>query len=53
MLGHQGLDGGCSEIVGTHLGEGAAEAADRGSDGIAHINVTHRFSPSDAAFGWI
>ena len=33
------------QIVGAHLGERAAETADRGPDGIANEYITHRISP--------
>jgi hypothetical protein len=38
---HQRLDRNCAEIVGAHLGERSAEAADRGADGIANENIAH------------
>ena len=45
MLRHQGLDRGGGQIIGAHLGERAAKAADRGSDGIANKDITHKISP--------
>ncbi|MFK4520055.1 hypothetical protein ABIF20_007420 [Bradyrhizobium japonicum] len=45
VLGHQRLDRGRREVVGAHLGERAAETADRGPHGIADKDVTHRCSP--------
>ncbi|MHC2591915.1 hypothetical protein ACVIG9_005971 [Bradyrhizobium ottawaense] len=42
---HQRLDRGRRKIVGAHLGERAAETADRGPHGIADKDVTHRCSP--------
>ena len=41
MLRHQRLDRGGGQIVGAHLGERAAEAADRGPHGIANEDITH------------
>ena len=45
VLGHQRLDRRGGQIVGAHLGERAAETADRGPHGIADKDVTHRCSP--------
>jgi hypothetical protein len=41
MLRHQRLDRNGSQVVGAHLGERAAKAADRGPDGIANEHITH------------
>ncbi len=45
MPRHQRLDRRRRQIVGAHLGQRTAEAADRGPDGIAHKYITHRISP--------
>src|ERR1700723_3422149 len=41
MARHQRLDRGRGEVVGADLGQGAAKAADRGPDGIAHEYISH------------
>jgi hypothetical protein len=41
MPRHQGLDRGGRQIVGTDLGERAAEAADRGPHSIANKYISH------------
>ncbi len=41
MASHQRLDRGRAQIVGAHLGQRTAEAADRGTDGIANKYITH------------
>src|SRR6266446_6582829 len=45
MARHQRLDRGGRQIVGAHFGQRAAEAADRGSHGIADKYIAHRISP--------
>lgn len=45
VLGHQCLDRGRRQVVGTHLGERPAKTADRGPHGIADKDVTHGCSP--------
>ena len=50
MPRHQGLDRGGRQIVGAHLGERAAEAADRGPHGIAYKYITHRSLPECRVF---
>jgi hypothetical protein len=41
MLRHQRLDRDCGQIVGAHLGQRTAKAADRGPNGIANEHITH------------
>jgi hypothetical protein len=45
MPRHQGLDRSGRQIVGAHLGQGTAKAADRGPHGIAYKYITHVVLP--------